>query len=151
LSCKVKIRRKKPSWIRTRLGFYLPTLYVVDLESNPETQPSHIKGWEGDPRTSLDTFATIHLSARNLESSPLFGYIQSTPSLYTSIVVTPSIKSDKQDVGRYPTRELNLGKTCVFLRRLIAVEFAGSHRLSISRKPSSMGIAGVEPRQLFLL
>jgi hypothetical protein len=47
---------KKPSWIRTRLGFYLPTLYVVDLESNPETQPSHIKGWEGDPRASLDTF-----------------------------------------------------------------------------------------------
>jgi hypothetical protein len=65
--------RKKPSWIRTRLGFYLLTLYIVDLESNPETQPSHIKGWEGDPRTPRHFFATIHLSTRNLESSPLFG------------------------------------------------------------------------------
>jgi hypothetical protein len=42
----------------------------------------------------------------------------------------------------------NLGKTCVSLCRLIAVEFAGSHKLFMSRKPSSMGIAGVEPRQL---
>jgi hypothetical protein len=43
-SCKMKIRRKKSSWVRTRLGFYLRTLYIVDLENNPETQLSHIKG-----------------------------------------------------------------------------------------------------------
>jgi hypothetical protein len=43
---------------------------------------------------------------------------------------------------------LNLGKTCVSLCHLIAVEFAGSHMRSMIRKPSSMGIAGVEPRQL---
>jgi hypothetical protein len=49
------------------------TLYIVDLEINLESQPSHIKGWEGDPRTARHVFATIHLSARNLESSPLFG------------------------------------------------------------------------------
>jgi hypothetical protein len=32
--------------------------------------------------------------------------------------------------------------------RLIAVEFAGSHKFFMSRMPSSMGIAGVEPHQL---
>jgi hypothetical protein len=32
--------------------------------------------------------------------------------------------------------------------RLIAVEFAGSHKRSMNRKPANMGIAGVEPRQL---
>jgi hypothetical protein len=32
--------------------------------------------------------------------------------------------------------------------RLIAVEFAGSHKRSMIRKPANMGIAGVEPRQL---
>jgi hypothetical protein len=31
---------------------------------------------------------------------------------------------------------------------LIAVEFAGSHKRSMNRKPANMGIAGVEPRQL---
>jgi hypothetical protein len=40
-----------------------------------------------------------------------------------------------------------MGKTCVSLCRLIAVEFAGSHKRSMSQKPSSMDIAGVEPRQ----
>jgi hypothetical protein len=33
------------------------------------------------------------------------------------------------------------------LCRLIAVEFTGSHKLFMSRKPSSMGIVEVEPRQ----
>jgi hypothetical protein len=32
--------------------------------------------------------------------------------------------------------------------RLIAVEFAGSHKRSMNRKPANMGIAGVEPHQL---
>jgi hypothetical protein len=32
--------------------------------------------------------------------------------------------------------------------RLIAVDFAGSHKLFMSRKLSSMGIAGVEPCHL---
>jgi hypothetical protein len=147
LSYKAKIQRKKPSWIRARLGFHLPTLYVVNLESNPETQLSHIKGWEGDPRTfsrhlsppntrALETSRALHILARsNLRHR-----------YNTSIVATPSIKSDKQDVGLYPTRGLNLGKTCVYLCRLITVEFAGSHNRSMSRKPSSMGIAGVKPR-----
>jgi hypothetical protein len=31
---------------------------------------------------------------------------------------------------------------------LITVEFAGSHKLFMSRKPSSMGIVGVEPHHL---
>jgi hypothetical protein len=70
------------------------------------------------------------------------------PPLYSTIVATSSIKSDKQDVGLYPTRGPNLGKTCVSQCRLIAVEFVGSHKLFMSQKPSSMGIAGVEPRQL---
>jgi hypothetical protein len=34
------------------------------------------------------------------------------------------------------------------MRCLTAVEFAGSHKLFMSRKPSSMGIVGVEPHQL---
>jgi hypothetical protein len=70
--------------------------------------------------------------------------------LYSTIVATPSIKSDKQDVGLYPTRGPNRGKTYVSLCHLITVEFAGSHKLFMSRKPSSMGIAGVEPHQLAL-
>jgi hypothetical protein len=32
--------------------------------------------------------------------------------------------------------------------RLIAVEFAGSHKRSMNQKPANVGIAGVEPRQL---
>jgi hypothetical protein len=35
--------------------------------------------------------------------------------------------------------------TLVTLCRLIAIEFVGSHMRSMIRKPSSMGIAGVEP------
>jgi hypothetical protein len=49
--------------------FNLPHLSVINLENNPETQPLHIKGWEGDPRTTLDTFHHLHPSARVLESS----------------------------------------------------------------------------------
>jgi hypothetical protein len=56
--------------------------------------------------------------------------------------------SDKQDVDYYPTRGPNLGKTCVSLCRLIAVEFAGSHKRSMIRKPSNMGIAWIELCQL---
>jgi hypothetical protein len=42
---------------------------------------------------------------------------------------------------------VNLGKTSCAPRRLsTAVEFAGSHMRSMNRKPSSVGIAGVEPR-----
>jgi hypothetical protein len=44
---------------------------------------------------------------------------------------------------------VNLGKTSCAPRRLsTAVEFAGSHIRYIDRKPSSMGIAGLKPRQL---
>jgi hypothetical protein len=44
---------------------------------------------------------------------------------------------------------VNLGKPSCAPRRLsTAVEFTGSHIRSIDRKLSSMGIAGVEPRQL---
>jgi hypothetical protein len=139
LPCKVKIRGKKPSWIRTRLGFYLPTLYVVDLESNPETQPSHIKGWEGDRRTPLDTFSSPY--TRALVTSRALHFSARSHLRHhcnTSTVATPSIKSDKQDVGLYPTRGPNLGKTCVSLRCLIAVEFTGSHKRSMSQKPSSI-------------
>jgi hypothetical protein len=94
-------------------------------------------------------FATIHPSARILESSPLSARSNLRHRCNSTIVATPSIKSDKQDVGLYPTRGPNLGKTCVSLCRLIAVEFAGSHKRSMIRKPSSMGIAGVEPRHQF--
>jgi hypothetical protein len=58
LAYTTRTRRRRPSRTRTRLGFNLPHLSVINLENNPETQPSHIKGWEGDPRTSLDTFST---------------------------------------------------------------------------------------------
>jgi hypothetical protein len=92
-------------------------------------------------------FTTIHPSTRILESSPLSTRSNLRHRCNTTIVTTPSIKSDKEDVGPYPTRGPNLGKTCVSLCRLIVVEFAGSHKRSMIRKPSSMGIAGVEPRQ----
>jgi hypothetical protein len=141
LKYKAKTRRKRPSWIRIRLGFYLPSLYVDVLENNPETPPSPIKGWEGEPRR-VDAFPPPYTSV--LESSSAF-HLSARSNLRhrynTSIVATSSIKSDKQDVGLYPTRGPNLGKTCVSLCRLIAIEFAGSHKRSMSRKPSSMGIA----------
>jgi hypothetical protein len=56
LAYTARTRRRRSSRIRKHLGFHLPPLSVVSLESNPETQPSHIKGWEGEPRTWLDTF-----------------------------------------------------------------------------------------------
>jgi hypothetical protein len=34
--------------------------------------------------------------------------------------------------------------------RLIAVEFTGSHKRSMNRKPANMGIAGVEPRHCYI-
>jgi hypothetical protein len=138
LACNARTRRTRPSRIRTRLGFHLPPLYVVNLESNPETQPSHINGWEGCPRVPRNTFSIIHPSARILERST---------AVNTTVVNTQAIKSDKQDVGLYPTRESNLGKTCVPLCYLIAVEFAGSPDRTMIRKPSSMSIIGDKPRQ----
>jgi hypothetical protein len=68
-------------------------------------------------------FTTIHPSARILESFPLSARSNLSHRCNTTIVATLSIKSDKQDVGLYPTRGPNLDKTCVPLCRLIAVEF----------------------------
>jgi hypothetical protein len=82
------------------------------------------------------------LRAPHLRLDPIYAI-----AVNTTTVIAPSIKTDKQDIGHYPTRGPKLGKTCVSLRCLIAVEFAGSHKRSMIRKPSSMGIAGVEPRQ----
>jgi hypothetical protein len=66
LAYTARTRKIRPSQNQTRQGFNLPHLSVINLENNSETQPSHIKGWEGDPRTSLDTFST---STQALESS----------------------------------------------------------------------------------
>jgi hypothetical protein len=92
-------------------------------------------------------FATIHPSARILKRSPLSAKSNLGHCFNTTIVATPSIKSHKQDMGLYPSRGPNRGKTCVSLHRLIAIEFTGSHKRSMIRKPSSMGIAVVEPHQ----
>jgi hypothetical protein len=132
-------------------GLFKPTLSVFCLEENPETQPSPIKGWEGDPVAARhfspsSTRALEFLRDPHLRLDPIYAL-----AVNTTIVITPSIKSDKQDVGHYPTRGPNLGKTCVSLCRLIAVEFVGSHMHSMIRKPSSMGIAGVEPHQYMFL
>jgi hypothetical protein len=117
------------------------------MEDNPETQPSPIKGWEGDPValrhfSPSSTRALEFSRALHLRLDPIYALV-----VNTTILTTPSIKSDKQDVGYYPIRGSNIGKTCVSLCRLITIEFAGSHKRSMIRKPSSMGIAGVEPRQ----
>jgi hypothetical protein len=42
------------------------------LTDNPETQPSHIKGWEGDPKT-LDTFPPPHAGALDTLELSTFG------------------------------------------------------------------------------
>jgi hypothetical protein len=81
--------------------------------------------------------------APHLRLDPIYALVVNTIA-----VNTQAIKSDKQDVGRYPTRGPNLGKTYVSLCRLITVEFAGSPDRTMIRKPSSMGITGVEPCQL---
>jgi hypothetical protein len=39
---------------------------------NPETQPSHIKGWEGGPET-LDTFSPPHAGALDTLELSAFG------------------------------------------------------------------------------
>jgi hypothetical protein len=126
-------------------GLFKPTLYVIGLENNPETQPLPIKGWEGDPAAIRCLFPP---STRALDPSraphPRLDPIYAL-AINTTTVITPAIKSDKKDVGHYPTRGPNLGKTYVSLCRLIAVEFVGSHIRSMNQKPSSMGIAGVEP------
>jgi hypothetical protein len=132
---------RRPSRIRARLGF-IQTDSICTLLGGQSRDPTFAyKRLGGRSCSGWTLFAIIHLSARILESSPLSARSNLRPRCNTTIVTTPSIKS------HYPTRGPNLGKTCVSLCRLIAVEFAGSHKRSMIRKPSSMGIAGVEPRQ----
>jgi hypothetical protein len=120
------------------------------VEDNPETQPLLINDWEGDSVAERhfspsSTQALEFSRVPHLRLDPIYAL-----AVNTTIVTTPSINSEKQDIGRYPTRGPNLGKTCASLCRLIAVEFAESHKRSMIRKPSSMGIAGVEPHHLHL-
>jgi hypothetical protein len=63
---------------------------------------------------------------RGTQITGSISYTLVTLAVNTTIVNTPTIKSDKQDVGHYPTRGPNLGKTYVSLCCLIAIEFAGS-------------------------
>jgi hypothetical protein len=107
-----RTRRRRPSQIRTRLGFIQPHLSVVNLESNHETQPSHTKGWEGDPKTPLDTFH-LHPSARILESSPTSARSNLCHRCKHLCCNTITIKSDKQDVGLYPSGGQTWVNSCV--------------------------------------
>jgi hypothetical protein len=109
----------KNSKEKTRSNSYssrvLPTnLYVTDLENNPETQPSHIKGWEGALEKILH-FYHLHLSAQILESTSPW-----LDSIYIAIVAhlalnTIAVKSDKQDVGCYPLISHKYRGSCVAL------------------------------------
>jgi hypothetical protein len=73
---------------------------VIDLESNPKTQPWHIKGWEGGLET-LDAFSTHLTPERSTTSSPLFWL----DPIYATIV-TPSpqhpINTKVRQAGRRP-------------------------------------------------
>jgi hypothetical protein len=95
-----KTRRRRPSQTRIHLGFNLPHLSVINLGNNPETQPSHIKGWEGDPSSSLDTFPPPpeRSNPRELTSTRSNLRHRCKHLRYNTI----AIKSDKQDVGLYP-------------------------------------------------
>jgi hypothetical protein len=138
---------RRPNRIRTCLGF-TRTDSICNLLGEQSRDPTFAYKRLG--RRSCRDRRLFPPSTRALESSraphprldPIYALAVNTPT-----VITPSIKSDKQDVGHYPIRGPNLSKTCVSLCRLIAVEFAGSYKRSMIRKPSSMGIAGVEPRQ----
>jgi hypothetical protein len=139
---------KRSSRIRDWIGF-IQTDSICTLLGEQSQDPTFAYKMLGGRSCSDDIlFAIIHPGARILKSSPLSARSNLRPRCNTTIVATPSIKSDKQDLGHYPTRGSNLGKTCVSLCRLIAVEFAGSRKHSMIRKPSSMGIVGVEPRQM---
>jgi hypothetical protein len=138
---------RRPSWIRFRLGF-IQTGSICTLLGGQSRDPTFAyKRLRGRSCSGQMPFATIHPSAQILESSPLSARSNLRHRCNTTIVTTPSIKSDKQDIGLYPTRGPNLGKTCVSLCRLIA----GSHKRSMIRKPSSMGIAGVEPHHYYIV
>jgi hypothetical protein len=101
-ACTARTRSRRPSQTRTRLGFNLPHLSVINLENNPETQPSHIKGWEGDPRTALDTFSPPPPERSN--SRELITLARSNLCRHCAhlVVNNIAIKPDKQDVGCYP-------------------------------------------------
>jgi hypothetical protein len=103
-------QRRRPIQNRTRLGFDLPRVSVINLENNSETQPSHIKGWKGDPRTSLDTFSPP--SPERLNPRELITLARSNLRRHCThlAVNTIAIKSDKQDIGCYPPGGTKLGK-----------------------------------------
>jgi hypothetical protein len=117
------------------------------LENNTETQPSPIKGWEGELVERDTVFHLPYPSARILESSSPSARSNLRPHCKCHHCNHPINKVKQAGCRSLPNKEPHLGKSCVSLCRLISVEFARSHMRSMIRKPSSMGIAGVEPRQ----
>jgi hypothetical protein len=115
LGVQRRTRRTRPSQIRTCLGF-IRTASICNWLGEQSRDPTFAYkrlGWRSR-NLSRHFFTTIHLSACNFESSPPLARSNLRPRCNTSIVATPSIKSDKQDVGRYPSRGPNLGITRVF-------------------------------------
>jgi hypothetical protein len=71
LGVQARIQRVQVDSPSTRV-YSKPILCVLYLMDNPETQPSHIKGWEGGPGT-LDTFPLPHAGALDTLELSNFG------------------------------------------------------------------------------
>jgi hypothetical protein len=65
---------------------------------------------------------------------------------YNTSNYTSNTRSDKNDVGLYPSRGRTWVNPHVLLFLSKAIESASAHALSMNRKPLNMGISGVEPR-----
>jgi hypothetical protein len=95
---------RRSSQIRARLGF-IQTDSICTLLGGQSRDPTFAYKRLGGRSCSGETlFAIIHPGARILESSLPLARSNLCHRCNTTIITTSSIKSDKQDVGLYPTR-----------------------------------------------
>jgi hypothetical protein len=86
---------RRPSWIRFRLGF-IQTGSICTLLGGQSRDPTFAyKRLRGRSCSGWTLFTIIHPGARILESSPLSARFNLRHRCNTTIVATPSIKSNK--------------------------------------------------------
>jgi hypothetical protein len=110
LGVQGKARRTRPSQIRTYLGF-IQTVFICNWLREQSRDPSfaykRMRGRSSSPKT---LFSIFHPSAQTLDRSSSLARSNLRHHCNHAIEIIPAIKSDKQDIGRYPTRGPNLGK-----------------------------------------